>query len=711
MLKPEEFEDEYPPERLESELPDRPMTSLRDIQYLYGRLYTLATAGGGEYAAYLTPDAAGDLVDENDSLIVVRVDLSGDEPKLADDERGPVWVTRYTDERVQKVAHCKYPAARGIDHSITHQAGRNSDPEKLARYAKERLTKWATDDDVQTVAQNREDGKVIEALAALGEEDEVLDTIEEAVQRELGGTTTALLTVQVKRDTDEEYHWPGEIEAFMEAMRERKLSKLVSKGQASDSSGTATDLVTGEERRTVGTAEDPLNYYLGKQMEKFPGLDPDEAWRSHPISEDAAVTVMNAETFVEACTYSTFGATVYYLPYYLGQVSPKKAYDLYELLYNATSEENDHESMNPVEGAYHALDSRGVLYERGTRLRFYVAAVMKHQMSRYDVFGETLNGSILNPVRLSNAHEEIVNSTAFQQPPSGWTSPMPKYEEWDLLDADDLIRSISTGWYFAQTFPEGDDDTDASADDPRIQALVAVLSGGEIPVEMLLEAYVDRLLEADTDGFPTLRVASQFAQLCALAKAEPGYLATDDEEKVPITDSPTYEEQSMAPPEARADGGSVGPEQKLELFIEDTPALADNDQRRGAFLLGALVGAVGEYQDYYEDRSTTLIDQYPVKSVTRARIKKITQEAIGKTLTYTRQEKKSGGSFPGTKFSHIIEELREYVLRPDPDEWTLDTDDLRFYYALGVTYGMNDRSQSNEESSETELTESPQHNV
>ena len=706
MLTPEEFKDTYPPDNLSSELPDRPVTGLRDIQYLYGRLYTLATAGGDKYAAYLTPDAADDLVDQDDSLIVVRVDLSGNEPKLADDDRGPVWVTRYTNDRVQKVAHCKYPAARGIDHSITHQAGRNSDPEKLARYAKERLTKWPTDDVVQQAAESHEDGDVIKALATLGNNDDALETIEQGIQQNLGGPTTALLTVQVKRDPGGAYRWPGEMDPFLQAMRERKLSKLVSKGQASDSAGTTTDLVTGEQTRTVGTAEDPLKYYLGKQMEKFPGLDPDEAWRSHPISEDAAVTVMNAETFIEACTYSTFGATVYYLPYYLGKISPEKAYDIYELLYAAATEKTDYESMTPVEHAYRTLDSQGMLYEEGTRLRFYVAAVMKHQMSRYDVFGETLNGTILSPVRLSQAHRDILTSTAFRQPSSGWTSPMPTYEDWDLLRGSDLVRSISTGWYFAQTFREGDDDTDASADDPRIQALVAVLSGDQIPVEMLLESYVERLLNADTDRFPSFRVASQFAQLCALAKVDPAFLMTDDEEKLPITDPPTYNKRSMAPPEARADGGSVGPAQKLESFIEDTPALADNDQRRGVFLLGALVGAVGEYQDYYEDRSTTLIDQYPVKSVTGTRIKKITQEAVGKTLTYTRKEKKSGRSFPGTKFSHIIDELREYILSTNPDDWALGTDDLRFYYALGVTYGMNDRSQSEEESSEPELTES-----
>jgi len=54
-------------------------------------------------------------------------------------------------------------------------------------------------------------------------------------------------------------------------MRARKRSKLVSKGEATDSIGEATDLVTGNRGPTVGTAEDPLNYFLGKQLEKFPG--------------------------------------------------------------------------------------------------------------------------------------------------------------------------------------------------------------------------------------------------------------------------------------------------------------------------------------------------------------------------------------------------------------------------------------------------------
>lgn len=701
MLSPEEFRNEYEGQ-LAEELPNTPVSSLRKLQYLYGKLYTLGTTGGGRYASYLTPDAANDLLDTDDSLIVVRVDLSGDDPRLAADDRGRVWVTRYSDDLVERVAHCKYPAARGIDHSVTHQAGRNSNPEKLARYAKERLTKWATDDVVQAVAADHEQGWIVDALAAMGDDEATRQAIEESLLAKLGGeSTTALLTVQVKTEPDTGYQWPGDLDVFLEAMRHRKLSKLVTKNKASDSSGDARDLVTGRDARTVGTSEDPQNYYLGKQLEKFPGLDIEAAWRTHPISEDAAVTVMNAGPFLEACTYRTFGAKVYYLPYFFGRPTAERAFDLYQMLYTAVTEDDD---KTPVEDAYEFFKGKP---DEEYALRFYVSAVMPHQMSRYDVFGETMSGRLHYPQELAVEHNRIIGDTAAFSSDGDRTPPLPTAEGWDLLaQSETRLRSVASGWYFAQTFADRDND-EADADDPRIEALVDVLSGGSIAVETLLAEYVDRIAsdedDDDVEGFPSLRVAGQFAQLCALAGSDLDLLTTTDPGKRPITEQPTYEDHTMQSAEdiqVIADGGDAAAV-KLESFIDDTPALARdgtehaeatrNDERRSAFLLGALVGAVGNYQEYYEDRSTTLVDQFPVKSITTTRIKKVTQETVGKTLTYTRQDKKRGASFPGTKFSHIVDRLRESILERDPDEWQIETDDLRFYYALGVTYGMNDR--------------------
>jgi len=651
MLSPEEFRDQYPAEELEAELPDSPIGSLRDLQYLYGKLYTLATTGGGEYAPYLTPDAAGDLIDTDDSLIVVRVDVSGDEPRLVDDDIGPVQVRRYTEDLVQQVGHCKYPAARGIDHSVTHQAGRNSDPEKLARYAKERLTKWAVDEVVTETANEHQDGWIIDRLAELGEDEITLETIEETLTRKLGGeSATSLLTVQVKVDPDAEFQWPGDLDVFREAMRQRKLSKLVTKNKAKDSSGNATDLVTGLPARTVGTSEDPQNYFLGKQLEKFPGLDIEDAWRSHPISEDAAITVMNAETFVEACTYRTFGAKVYYLPYVFGRLTAETVYELYGLLYQATESDED---TTPIEDAYERHRERDI---NDRKFRFYISAVMPHQMSRYDVFGETLNGQLHYPKELAFTHNRFVQNVSAFNTVTEWTAPLPTNEKWGLLSgSDDQLHAVATGWYFYQTFAERDDD-EADADDPRITALVSVLSGEAIGVDVLLEEYVDRIIDDQTDeddheGFPSFLVASQFAQLCALADNNLELLKPSDPSKKQITREPSYDERHTMDNHFATDGGHPA-EPKLESFINDTPALStdhDDDpesvtsERRGAFLLGALVGDIGSYQEYSEDRSTTLVDQYPVKSITRSRIKKVTQETGRQDADLHAERKETAG--------------------------------------------------------------------
>lgn len=698
MLSPRDFEETYPPEELAEKLPDRPVTSLRDIQFLYGRLYTLATAGGGKYASYLTPNQADDLLDSEESLIVVRIDLSGDIPALAEN---PVTVTKYRTELVEKVAHSKYSAAAGIDHSVTHRSGQNSDREKLTRYAKERLTKWATDEVVQSVATDHEDGWILNSLAALGEDQAELDKIEEALISQIGGATTALLTVRVKLEPEGEFLWPGEVEIYNEAMRARKLSKLVSKGEATESAGMAVDLLSGELTRTVGTADDPLNYFLGKQMEKFPGLNPDEAWRSHPVSEDNAVTIMNAKTFLDKCNYRSFGATVYYLPYFLGRVSPSDAYTLYRILHR-TVESGD---LTPVENAYEYLGDEGV-EQHGTRLRFYVAAVMKQQMSRYDVFGDTLNGSLIYPAEVADKHEDVLRSWAFDvnNSRSGPTRPpIPTHEEWSLINSQPVFGAVASGAYIFATFSHGDDDQDASADDSRISALVSILGGTPISIEMLLKEYVARLVEETNESFPRYVVASQFAQLCALSRA--GLVTAHDEEAYgAIAEAPKYDnnhtmEQHESP--ARADGGTIASAraEKLEQFIEQTPAF-ENPERRGVFLLGALVGQVGGYQHGAESRSTTVVDQYSIKSMTKTRLKRVTEEVLDRNIVYSREN-----AMRSTMYAEVVDRLVDTLTVRDPDAWEIGTDDLRFYYALGVGYGLNNWTESEDTTAEAEPTE------
>ncbi|MFB6125678.1 MAG: type I-B CRISPR-associated protein Cas8b/Csh1 [Halolamina sp.] len=702
---PEEFNSEYDDdERLAAELPDRPITSLRDLQYVYGRLYTLATTGGGEFAPYLTPEKSTDLFDEPESLAYLRVDLAGEQPRLDEDE--PVGVTQYGEELVGPVAHSWFDAARGFDHSVTHRTGRNSGAEKVARYLRERLTVWATDEVIQDAAADHEDGWIIEALAAVGEREGVADKIESALSERLEGSTTALATVKIKTDPDGEYRFPGNCgtTVFDEAMRARKRSKLVSKGQATDSAGQATDLVTGAEGRTVGTAEDPLNYFLGKQLETFPGFDPDQAWRTHPVSEDVAVTLLNATTFVDACDYYTMGANVYYLPYFFGRLGPEDARDLYDLLYGLVQEDD----MSPVERAYATYRRKPRLQDLAERFRFYVAAVMEHQTKRFDVFGDTLDGRFLAPVELARAHQRILESWLFDAAgdadlPAPRVRPaFPTPENWDIFVPDEraLLRTLSTGWYFEQTFAPSDAD-DAAADDYRIRALVAALSGDELDAETLLAEYVGRLVADEGEEFPGFRVAAQYAQLCALAEA--GLLAGRGAYE-PIAEPPDYAATDHPTASmhddttARTDGGSAAAdrETKLEQFLDQTPALSpESPERRGTFLLGVLVGQISGYQQVSEGRSTTMVDQYPIKAITETKLTRLASDVLDKDVVYSRDE-----SMASTMYREVVNPLVETLPRIDIDgEWSLDTTDLRYYYALGVAYGMNNWTTGTDEES------------
>ncbi|GGM66482.1 CRISPR-associated protein Cas8b/Csh1 subtype I-B [Halarchaeum rubridurum] len=700
LPEPSTFEKRYSDdEKLAGELPDRPITSLRDLQYVYGRLYTLATAGGGEYAAYLTPEKSTDLFDEPESLLYLRVDLSGDKPRLDPDQ--PIGVESYGEEKVEAVAHSWYNAAKGFDHSVTHRTGKNKEPEKVAEYLHERLTAWAADDVIQEAAADHEDGWIVDALAELGESERLRERIETAVDEQLDGKTTALTTVAVKSEPDGEYLLPGEASTvFNEAMRARKRSKLVSKGEATDSIGEATDLVTGNRGPTVGTAEDPLNYFLGKQLEKFPGFDPDEAWRTHPVSEDVAVTLMNASTFVDACDYYTMGANVYYLPYFFGRLGPADARDLYGLLYDLVHAGE----MSPLESAYRSYQDIPRLQEMGDRFRFYVAAVMEHQTKRFDVFGDSMDGTLFSPVELTRAHQRVLQSWLYDAegdadyPNPGLRAAFPTPDNWDIFVPEEsaLLSILATGWYFEQTFAPADDD-DASADDYRIRALVAVLSGEPLDVETVLTEYVERLLEDEGEEFPSFRVSAQYAQLCALAEA--GLLTGRDAyepvaEPRQLTHNHTDDMQQDTP--ARADGGNVAAarEMKLEQFLEQTPALAeDQPERRGSFLLGALVGQVTGYQQVSEGRSTTLIDQYPIKAVTESKLKRLASDVLDKNIVYSREN-----NMAGTMYSEVVDRLVTTLPQIDIDgDWELDTTDLRFYYSLGVAYGMNNWASSDDE--------------
>ncbi|WP_128478287.1 type I-B CRISPR-associated protein Cas8b/Csh1 [Halorussus pelagicus] len=682
---------EVDPERIEAALPDRPVTSLRDIEALYGELYALAELGSDEYAKYRTPDAAATLLGMDQSVLVVRLDLRGETPAF--DEEDSVEVQMYRDDLVPMLAHSKYASARGVDHSLTHQSGRDNSAEKLAVHATDRFTRWPTEDAVRETAERHEDGWLLDVLADLGEDDEMMDTLEATAESEVPPEATMLVTVRVALDADDEasvaktetydsaaeYHYPGEFEVFQEAMAARKTRKFKAKNEAKDAVGDGVCFVSDTEESVYGVVDDPMKSYLSKQAEKFPRFDSDESWRTQPLSRDAAIAAQNAETFLDACQYSgSRGVSVYYLPYLRKTPNAETAQRLFELLAALDGSDGD-ETRTPIERAYEDYPASR------DALRYFVLVVHKYQKDRWRLVAGSGDVSAAETSKLGEAHRNVLNGPTF-----GPERAFPTVESWGLLDASrtgpQYTGLVSEPSYFFRTCAETDED-DPSADDLRFRATVAAISGESIRVESLLESYVERIGdEFDASdglrGYPDRLVASQYAQLAALA--DRGVLDASRETTEPLenflqmTDEPDADEQSRI--------------EALDDFIDRHPAIerkeddkADNHERRGVFLLGALVGRLTQHQRY-KGKSMTAVKRHPVDGLTKHNVVRTATEVVDLNHTYWSEGDRSRIR------NELADRLSDDLQYEMAGDWTLTTEDLRFHYAMGIAYGLNDTS-------------------
>jgi len=138
-------------------------------------------------------------------------------------------------------------------------------------------------------------------------------------------------------------------------------------------------------------------------------------------------------------------------------------------------------------------------------------------------------------------------------------------------------------------------------------------------------------------------------------------------------------------------------EQKLIRMLEESEVLQDIEPR-ACFLTGVLVGEVSSYQHLYEDRSTTLIDQYSVSAVSKNKIKRLIQNTLDKNFVYSSQNNLGSGMY-----AEVTDRLTETLTQTDPDEWEIGRDEIRYYYSLGVAYGLNNYVESdNGDEQETE---------
>jgi len=340
-------------------------------------------------------------------------------------------------------------------------------------------------------------------------------------------------------------------------------------------------------------------------------------------------------------------------------------------------------------------------------LRFYVVAIRDDQGDIF-VFNEEPDATIYPPRDIAKTHLETLQSQTFGR--LGFEQP----DDWrhirKNIASQRIVSNVVSGSYAqdAVSFTEGSDG--AMANEPSEWLSFAMLAGGRIDREWLLDQYVTRLAQQrehdDESRLAEDHVLTQLAQLDALAGA--GLLASSDgrenrQETTTMDNTPTTSGVSdpMAElsgiEELTADGvpslAEIREYRLREFLAERTELDGDNDEseeRRGAFLIGVLLGELSTHQRQDRGMNRTFANRYQAEDVTLGQLEKIMTELLSKDSVYEAEHEYSqdGSCFPETSGR-----LSELAGTP-PTEWSLSLPDVRFHFALGITYGLHARNRA-----------------
>lgn len=693
---------------------DRPTASLYDVAYIYGKLHALNTAKqydvpiDDRYVERMTHESRTDYYEQEVGLFSVLIDLTGDEPTLGravelderpKDDESPFVAESLDREKMLRVGFSRQGSrAAGHNMSLAHDVSglsltREESIEKCEKYVKQLFGRWAASDSVADVAGDHDDGWILEDLKEVGEDGDLMDTIEDEVVdvicETFGDEFNGVLSVRLKLPGTDGYVYPGEVEVLNEAMLYRWVEKRMrSYSEADDASGEGRGLITGETTEVFGLSDSPLQRYKGKMAEKFPNLVVDESWQQRPLTAEAAFAVSSGVPLLENFVHILGDDTVaYYVPY-VSEPTVEQAVALYELAMDAA--DNSGAVVGVIEDM--ATDPTNPLYDA---LQIHYVATYTPGNKRKFIEEEPC----VDPSRvraIQRAHTDVLTDGLVA--PDGNRPPLFPSPPWGrLTDGDDeegskylrsnapVVSGVLTGGYFQSTFRHqstDEDRDDHGTTDLRAEATsTALASDGQMDPDWLLAQYVPRLISEQRGAFedgnelPESLLTRQYVQMQALARA--GVLG-DESSDNPRTISASTETMSDTNDFSDRDD-------RLEQFIDSHPALADDEERRAAFLLGALVGRVAAYQSR-NGISRTVIRQHPIDAMTRRRISTTLGKVLEKNAHYSDDDENAGMLMN----DRYITRLNDIVNRRTPEEWSLSTDDLRMHYGLGLTYGKND---------------------
>lgn len=708
---------------IEEVLLGHPMASLYDVAYLYGKLHALNTAKqydvpiDDRYVERMTHESRTGYYEQEVGLFSVLVDLTGDSPTLGkagelderpDDDVSPFVAESLDREKLLRVGFSRQGSrAAGHNMSLAHDVSKSS--EDCVKYVRQLFDRWAASDSVSDVAEDHNDGWILEGLKEVGEDGDLMDTIEnevvDAIRETFGDEFSGVLSVRLKLPDTDGYVHPGEVEVLNKAMLYRWVEKRMrSYSEADDASGDGRGLITGDTDEVFGLSDSPLQRYKGKMAEKFPNLVVDESWQQRPLTAEAAFAVTSGgpllENFVQILGEDT---AAYYVPY-VPEPTVEQAVALYELAMEAA--DNSGAAVGVIKDA--STDPINPLYD--DLQIHYVAAYTPGNKRKFIEEEPCVDPDRIRAIK--EAHTNVLTDGLVA--PDGGRPPLfpsPPYGRLTDDGADEqgskylrtnapVVTGVLTGGYFQSTFRHqstDEDRDDHGTTDLRAEATsTALASDGQMDPDWLLAQYVPRLISEQRSAFgdgselPESLLTRQYVQMQALARASVlGDAASDDQRTIPASTETMSDTTDFSDRDDR-----------LAQFIDNHPALAEDEERRAAFLLGALVGRVAAYQSR-NGISRTVIRQHPIDAMTRRRVNTTLGKVLEKNAHYSDDDENAGMLMN----DRYITRLNDILNRRTPEEWSLSTDDLRMHYGLGLTYGKNDTTLNDTDEDEAAAAE------
>lgn len=694
-------------EDIEAALPNRPPASLFDIAYLYTTLDTLARTATVEgidrsYVPYMTPGAKTEVFTQSDAdgdhagnpnVLAARIVIENGEARL-DDE--PVVAERFSADDVYRLG---YSTFQKTSHTTVYSATfqKSGSALKITDALVDQLVKWTDKDG--TVAAREEDvyAGVLGPLGDLGDDEVAAEALREATWELFGldedsiegeeptdeeiskagngiiGDAGMFVTLAIRTGGDDTFRYPGEVPAMNEAMarnRSVKLKEGKSATKGMDAYGEGVCLVLDEEQEVYGGSGTPMATSAGKQWGLFDDMDPGSAHRTRPLSRDAANSLSGAQGILDQFrTELGLGQHLYLLPY-PHSLDVDAVRDLYVVL-DAVRDSDD---LTEVDLVPHVTDKEDLsLY--AYLLTFEQSSVRLPQFEAPRIV--KTRGR-----ELSEAHVKEVAGWVFADE----QGPFARYRQfweaddnkpgWVYATTGPLVLSVlARQRYFAPTVtrPDKDAGTDAASMTyfPHLDFSFRLFEGDDIGATELFDQFAQKCIDYQRTAFEegwdaTPRIAAtQYLQACAVAAVDglDGYAPRNHDYDYTMTDRET----------------------RLNSFIESHPAIRDDEERQSAFLLGGLVGRLSAFQRS-NGTSNTLMRRHPVASLTERSFADVAADVMELNNVYSETE--SDGK--GIMNSRYTERLMDAGQQSAPTDWGIDRSDLRYHYALGMTYGASD---------------------